>query len=169
MRRAMTDVRHMLKLQEEHDSIMALSRAGAISEEMLLEFKRAEKEVELEMFEVQAEAETFKEGWSQEIVRDAARLCKIEDELMEVKRRKEKEERRKNGGGEEEGGAGAAGSRRPKEKTHAAAEDVPTAAAAVVGEEERKKILAELLGDEEAGTAEASKTKKRTGAGVKTK
>lgn len=144
VRRCMTDVRRLMKLQEERDSVMSLSRSGAISEEMLSNFKLAEKELELELFEVQAEAETFKEGWSQEIVRDSVRLSKIEDELVEVKRRKEREERRKIEESER------------KERDSARAEK-----ASLIEEEEKKKLLEELL-EEDKTDSSPRLLKKRT-------
>ncbi len=126
-RRTMTDVRRLLKLQEDRDSIMALGRSGAISELVLADFKAAEKELELEIFDVQAEAETFRAGWSQEIIRDAARMLKVEDEMAEARRAKEREERRKE-----------------REAAEAARERAEAAAAAAAAEEERQALLAEF-------------------------
>lgn len=155
IRRCMTDVRRLIKLQEDRESIMTLSRSGAISEETLAEFKRAEKELELELFEVQAEAETFKEGWSQEIVQDAARLSRMEDDLLEKKRSKEREERRKE-----------------EDKLKEEKDRVRALEREKLNEAEKKKILKELLEEEQQeedqrSTHGASKAKKRLSVGKK--
>jgi hypothetical protein len=154
IRRCMTDVRRLIKLQEDRESIMTLSRSGAISEETLAEFKRAEKELELELFEVQAEAETFKEGWSQEIVQDAARLSRMEDDLLEKKRSKEREERRKE-----------------EDKLKEEKDRVRALEREKLNEAEKKKILKELLEEQQEedqrSTHGASKAKKRLSVGKK--
>jgi translocation protein SEC66 len=141
----MTDVRRMMKLQEERDSVMSLSRSGALPEEMLVDFKAAEKELELELFEVQAEAETFKEGWSNEIVRDSARLLKIEEELLDIKRRKEQHERKKI------------------DDEQAAKDATRVQRQPQLGEEEKKKLLEELLEGEAQDSN--SKVRKRNSGG----
>ena len=64
LRRAMTDVRRFVQLNSEKESLYNLMRSGAVSEEMWNEFKEAENEMQLELFDLQAEAETFKEGRS---------------------------------------------------------------------------------------------------------
>lgn len=155
VKRAMTDVRRLMKLEEERESVTSLGRAGALSEEMMLAFKAAEKELQLEIFELQAEAETFKKDWGQEIIRDAVRLVKIEDELTEVKRRKEREDRLKLEEAE----------RKEKDK-------VREAKLAEKDSQERKQLLEELLNEEEAlsatdaSTSAPSKIKKRSGSGI---
>ena len=144
VRRAMADVRRLMSIQDERDSIMSLSRSGAISEEMLGEFKAAEKELEMELFEVQSEAETFKEGWSQEIIKDAARLNHIERELAEVKRRKEKEE-----------------NQRKEDAARAEREKITKERAAFVGEDEKDAILKELLEHQNSESEKESSLKRR--------
>lgn len=62
LRRAMADFRRVLQLNTEKESLFNLMRNGAVSEEMWAEFKEAENEMQLEIFELQAEAETFKQG-----------------------------------------------------------------------------------------------------------
>lgn len=95
IRRAMTDVRRIRALNEEKESVHNLMKAGAISETMWNDFKQAENEIQLEIFDLHAEAETFKEDWSQRILQDAAILVRREDELVEMKRAREREEKRK--------------------------------------------------------------------------
>ncbi len=156
VKRAMTDVRRLMKLEEERESVTSLGRAGALSEEMMLAFKAAEKELQLEIFELQAEAETFKKDWGQEIIRDAVRLVKLEDELTEVKRRKEREDRLKVEEAE----------RKEKDK-------VREAKLAERDLLERKLLLEELLTEEALSATDAtatasapSKVKKRSGGGI---
>lgn len=138
----MTDVRRLVQLQEDRDSVMALSRAGALAEEMLIDFKTAERELELELYEVQAEAETFREGWGAEIIQDAARLSKIEDELLAMKKRQEAPKERQGKDGEREA--------KPQQ----------------ISEQEKQRLLRELL-EEEAdsgagtGATTGSRLKKR--------
>lgn len=62
LRRAMTDFRRVLQLNGEKESLYNLMRSGAVSEEMWDEFKEAENEMQVEIFDLQAEAETFKTG-----------------------------------------------------------------------------------------------------------
>lgn len=95
MRRAMTDVKRLMSLSEEKESVYSLMRNGALSEDMWSSFKLAESEMQLEMSDLQAEAETFKAGWSNNIIQEAAMLVKREGELLEIKRRKDLEEKKK--------------------------------------------------------------------------
>lgn len=93
MRRAITDMRRLMELNEEKESVYNLMRTGAISESMWTDFKTAESDLQLELFDVQAEAETFKKDWSQNILKEAAMLLHKERELLEMKKAKEAEER----------------------------------------------------------------------------
>lgn len=85
LRRAMTDLKRAWQLQEEKDSVYKLMRSAAISESMWEEFKEAENALQLEIYDLQAEAETFKPGWGAEILKDAAALVKRERELQAMK------------------------------------------------------------------------------------
>ena len=49
------------------------------------EFKEAESAMQIEIFDLQAEAETFKAGWGKEVLRDAAGLIKRERELQSMR------------------------------------------------------------------------------------
>lgn len=62
LRRAMTDVRRLLQISNEKESLYNLMRSGALAEDMWADFKDAENEMQLEVFDLQAEAETFKQG-----------------------------------------------------------------------------------------------------------
>lgn len=140
VRRTMTDVRRLIQLQEDRDSVQSLSRAGALAEDMLADFKLAENELELELYAVQAEAETFREGWGAEIIQDAARLSKIEDELLARKKRQEASKERQE--------------RDEEKETHAQQ----------LYEQEKQRLLKELLEEEADNGAGTSAT---TGAKLK--
>ena len=85
LRRAMTDLRRAWQIRDEHDSIHKLMLSGSISEEMWAEFKEADSATQLEWFDLQAEAETFRAGWGKEIMKDAAGLIRRENELVAMK------------------------------------------------------------------------------------
>lgn len=89
LRRAMTDVKRIVQMQEEKDSLFKLMRAGAVPETIWNDFKDSEQEMQLEMFDLQAEAETFKPGWGQAILTEAAQLVQRERELTMMKARME--------------------------------------------------------------------------------
>lgn len=70
-------------------------RSGAIEERVWQDFKAAETGMQKEIYAVQAEAETFREGWSENIIREAAELCRKEDALNKLLKDKRKEDRKK--------------------------------------------------------------------------
>lgn len=82
LRRAMTDVKRVWELQEEKEALQKLTRSGAIPESMLNSYKDADHDMQLEIFDLQAEAETFKPGWSQTILKESAQLVQRERELQ---------------------------------------------------------------------------------------
>lgn len=94
LRRCMTDVRRLWKLQNDRESVYSLMRSGAIEEKVWQDFKAAETGMQKEIYAVQAEAETFKEGWSENIIREAAELCRKEDALNMLLKEKKKQERK---------------------------------------------------------------------------
>lgn len=81
LRRAMTDVKRVWELQEEKEALQKLTRSGAIPESMLNSYKDADHDMQLEIFDLQAEAETFKPGWSETILKESAQLVQREREL----------------------------------------------------------------------------------------
>ena len=62
LRRAMTDFKRVLQLNGEKESVFNLMREGAVGEDMWADFKAAESDMQVEIFDLQAEAETFKPG-----------------------------------------------------------------------------------------------------------
>jgi hypothetical protein len=81
LRRAMTDIRRVWELQEEKESLHKLTRSGVIPESMWNSYKDADHDMQLEIYDLQAEAETFKPGWSQTILKESAQLIQREREL----------------------------------------------------------------------------------------
>lgn len=99
VRRAMTCVRRLWKLHADKDSVYALMRAGSIDEHVWQEFKAAEQHLQVEIYDIQAESETFREGWSGNVLREAAELCRKEDHLNEVLKSTMREQRKPPGTG----------------------------------------------------------------------
>lgn len=85
LRRAMTDLKRAHQLQSEKEPLFKLMRSGTIGEGMWEEFKEAEHGLQLEIFDLQAEAETFRPGWGAEILKEAAGLIKRERDLQAMK------------------------------------------------------------------------------------
>lgn len=95
LRRGMTDVRRLWKLQSDRESVYSLMRSGAIEEKVWQDFKAAETGMQKEIYAMQAEAETFKEGWSDTVIREAADLCRKEDALNMLLKETKKTEKKK--------------------------------------------------------------------------
>ncbi|KAJ7063229.1 translocation protein sec66 [Mycena amicta] len=65
VRRAMTDVQRVLRLREDKPALQNLVQKGSIGEDLWNSLLAAEKELEAEIMEVVAEANSFVEGWGQ--------------------------------------------------------------------------------------------------------
>lgn len=168
MRRCMTDIRRVTTLQEDKDSVMSLSRTGAISEEMLASFKSAEKDLEMEIFEVQAEAETFKPGWGESILRDAVKLSRVEDQVAALAASAAKSK------GKEVKSATEGVEKKTLDRLEEAVQAVGGDHG--LNEEERQQLLMELLKDEflngltspsPPSAANGGKARKRSNSGKK--
>jgi translocation protein SEC66 len=64
---------HAQQLQREKASLGHLIKEGAIGEDVWNRIQRADDELSNELNEVIQEAETFKQGWGDEIMQEAAR------------------------------------------------------------------------------------------------
>lgn len=71
VRRAMGDVHRVVRLREDKPALQALLQKGSIGEDLWNSLLAAEKELEAEIVEVVAEANTFVEGWGQVIFQTA--------------------------------------------------------------------------------------------------
>lgn len=60
--RAFEIIKRLRKLEEEKEALGKLYKNGSISQTMWESLKDAEKETQLEVFEIQAEADTFEKG-----------------------------------------------------------------------------------------------------------
>ena len=89
--RAREIVRRIRKLREEKEALGKLFKSGSISQTMWDSVKDAEQAAQLEVFEVQAEADTFDAGWGEVILQEAANLMQESDylnaQLRELKKR----------------------------------------------------------------------------------
>jgi len=74
VRRAMTDVSRVLKLREDKPAAQNLLQKGSIGDDLWNSLLQAEKELEAEIMEVVAEANTFVEGWGGLIFQTAGEM-----------------------------------------------------------------------------------------------
>lgn len=74
IRRAMTDVTRVVKLREDKPALQNLLQKGSIGDDLWNSLLQAEKELETEIMEVVAEANTFVEGWGAIIFQTAGEL-----------------------------------------------------------------------------------------------
>jgi translocation protein SEC66 len=63
VRRAMADVQRVLRIREDKPALQNLLQKGSIGDELWNSLLAAEKELEAEIMEVVAEANSFVEGW----------------------------------------------------------------------------------------------------------
>ncbi|THH33878.1 hypothetical protein EUX98_g238 [Antrodiella citrinella] len=74
VRRAMTDVQRILRIREDKPALQQLLQKGSIGDDLFTSLVAAEKELEAEILEVAAEANTFVEGWGQIIFQTATEM-----------------------------------------------------------------------------------------------
>lgn len=74
VRRAMTDVTRIIRLREDKPALQALLQKGSIGDDLWNSLLAAEKELEAEIVETAAEANTFVEGWGQLIFQTATEM-----------------------------------------------------------------------------------------------
>ncbi|KAF8163235.1 Pre protein translocase subunit Sec66-domain-containing protein [Crassisporium funariophilum] len=67
VRRAMADVQRVLRIREDKPALQNLLQKGSIGDDLWNSMLNAEKELEVEIMEVVAEANSFVEGWGQVI------------------------------------------------------------------------------------------------------
>jgi len=72
LRRAVTDVQRIIQFREDKAALQNLLQKGSIGDDLWNAFQAAEKELEAEIVEVVAEANTFREGWGQFIFASAS-------------------------------------------------------------------------------------------------
>ncbi|OJA20027.1 hypothetical protein AZE42_07905, partial [Rhizopogon vesiculosus] len=74
VRRAMTDVSRVLKMREDKAALQNLLQKGSIGDDLWNSLLQSEKELEAEIMEVVAEANTFVEGWGGLIFQTAGEM-----------------------------------------------------------------------------------------------
>ncbi|KAH9842637.1 Pre protein translocase subunit Sec66-domain-containing protein [Rhodofomes roseus] len=74
VRRAMTDVTRILRLREDKPALQILLQKGSIGDDLWNSLLSAEKEMEAELLEVAAEANSYVEGWGQVIFQTASEM-----------------------------------------------------------------------------------------------
>lgn len=74
VRRAMTDVSRVVRLREDKPALQNLLQKGSIGDDLWNSLLQAEKELEAEIMEVVAEANTFVEGWGSIIFQSAGEM-----------------------------------------------------------------------------------------------
>lgn len=67
VRRAMADVQRVLRIREDKPALQNLLQKGSVGDDLWNSLLAAEKELEAEIVEVVAEANSFVEGWGQVI------------------------------------------------------------------------------------------------------
>jgi len=71
VRRAMADVQRVLKIREDKPALQNLLQKGSVGDDLWNSLLAAERELEAEIVEVVAEANTFAEGWGSVIFQTA--------------------------------------------------------------------------------------------------
>src|SRR5580698_8813838 len=71
VRRAMGDVSRVLRIREDKPALQNLLQKGSIGDDIWNSLRAAEKELEAEIMEVVAEANTFVDGWGTVIFQTA--------------------------------------------------------------------------------------------------
>jgi translocation protein SEC66 len=76
--RAVTDVKRIWQLRDSKQALNILVQKGSLGDETVARFAAAEKELEAEVVDVVADANTFKEGWGQWIFASASEIAQRE-------------------------------------------------------------------------------------------
>lgn len=90
LRRAAEDVSRIIKIREDKPALQALMQKGSVGDDLWSSCITAEKELEAELLEVVAEANTFHSGWGQFIFGSAGEILgheKIKDLLLAIDRK----------------------------------------------------------------------------------
>ncbi|KAL2912971.1 Translocation protein S66 [Polyrhizophydium stewartii] len=75
MKRAVEDVRRVLKIREEKPPLQQMVRDGIVGEELFDRIVRAEQELEAELQMVMEDAEMYREGWGKTIFQEASQIA----------------------------------------------------------------------------------------------
>lgn len=64
-------------MREDKQVLASLVKQGTVGDDIWMEFTLSEKELEQEIVEIVAEANTFKEGWGQTILQTASEVVSM--------------------------------------------------------------------------------------------
>jgi len=95
LRRAVADVTRIVRIREDKPAIQALIQKGTVGDDLWTSCQLAEKELEAELMEVVAEANTFHPGWGQFIFGSASEILgheRIKEFLATIDRRHQETE-----------------------------------------------------------------------------
>jgi translocation protein SEC66 len=90
LRRAAADVTRIIRIREDKPALQALMQKGTVGDDLWASCLLAEKELEAELLEVVAEANTFQPGWGQFIFGSAGEILghdRIKELLSTIDRR----------------------------------------------------------------------------------
>ncbi|KAI0306503.1 Sec62/63 complex, subunit Sec66 [Multifurca ochricompacta] len=74
VRRAVADVQRILRLREDKQALQNLLQKGSVGDDLWNSLLAAEKELEAEIVEVHAEANSFVEGWGHVLFQTASEM-----------------------------------------------------------------------------------------------
>jgi len=74
VRRAIADVQRILRIREDKPALQNLLQKGSVGDDLWNSLLAAEKELEAEIVEVHAEANSFVEGWGQVLFQTASEM-----------------------------------------------------------------------------------------------
>lgn len=74
IQRAITDVKRLQSTREGKQAAATLVQKGSLGDDLLTRLATAEKELQAELLEVVAEANSFKQGWGQYIFANASEM-----------------------------------------------------------------------------------------------
>ncbi|OIR59139.1 MAG: translocation protein sec66 [Amphiamblys sp. WSBS2006] len=80
MRWGMGCVRRIWTLDDEKERIEKLSYIGCVGDELMWQLETAENDIEVEYFDIKAEANAFRPGWEKTIYKEASALVHKESE-----------------------------------------------------------------------------------------
>ncbi|KAJ3109722.1 translocation protein S66 [Phlyctochytrium bullatum] len=83
VRRAMVDVQRIWQLREEKPSLQNLVRSGVLGEDMMEKINIAEKELEVEVQDLMAEADMYKPGWGKSIFQEATNFMQLQAQQLQ--------------------------------------------------------------------------------------
>ncbi|KAL7419594.1 Translocation protein S66 [Cryptotrichosporon argae] len=95
--RATADVRRIWRLRDDKGALASLHARGLVGDDTMARFAAAEKELEAEIVDVVAEANTFRQGWGQMIFATATEMAhaqKTRETVVDIAKVKAAEDKR---------------------------------------------------------------------------